>query len=240
MLNLLASIIENVMVFSLVTTIIVFEGAMKLFYIGFVIIAKLGLLSSIHINSYLDTITEKHLYVLVILALNVFVPYAVYHYLFKGSTVATNNVIDLTESDNDEEKDEKDEKEEKEEDNNEQSEESDDEEETNDEFYLMEKGVIHYEDYNQLLFDSAIDIWKTGDKKWYYKKNEHNIKYIIAQLLPVELKESNELFLQYKGKFITTIPDDIRNELIIARNNNPYIYKLIDRVYKKIKNSYKY
>jgi hypothetical protein len=107
--------------------------------------------------------------------------------------------------------------------------------------------IITDDEYNQLLFDAVIHIWKKYQtqtqndepSQWYHKVNEEDVKYIIGELLPDRLLEQNRLFVEYKGQLITTVPDDIYNELVVARKNRLHISNIIKGVYKKIKNSYR-
>ena len=103
-----------------------------------------------------------------------------------------------------------------------------------------EKMVLLTDDeYNQLLFDSTIHIWKKyGRTKWYYKKNEEDIKYIISQSLPERLMISTNLFMEYKGKPIYMVAENIEDDLIDARQLRPSINVIIREIYKIIKNSY--
>ena len=95
------------------------------------------------------------------------------------------------------------------------------------------------DEYNQLLFDSTIHIWKKyGRTKWYYKKNEEDIKYIISQSLPERLMISTNLFMEYKGKPIYMVAENIEDDLIDARQLRPSINVIIREIYKIIKNSY--
>jgi hypothetical protein len=140
--------------------------------------------------------------------------------------VSNTVVIDLTEEETEEET-----KEETEEET---------EEETDD--YQYKKKLISDDDYNQLLFESSIHIWKkyaNKTSKWYSKTNEADIKYIISQLLPINIKITNDLFMKYKGVLLDRVPYNDYEDVLMARELRPSIYNLINDIYNKIKNSYK-
>lgn len=243
MFSIVISTIDHIICFILVALLIAIECTIELYYLGCIALIK----QAIILNDYIESsnlFSDLNFYIGLTIVLNLSAFYLVHKYVIidnnnnpasvstpteqttmsSHETTQTNEpeIIDLTESTCSE--------------SNESCISS-----IENNISGINKDMITDDEYNQLLFDSAIEIWKNyPNEKWYLKSNEKHIKYIISQNLPVDLKESNELFTKYKGKLLSTIADDIHIDLSIARNNNPHIYKLINGIYKKIKNNYKY
>jgi hypothetical protein len=233
-----------------------FEIAYTILYIsGFIIYCTVKItIDIIDIIQKYNLFTELNLYLTIIVLLFLTIIY----WLYENNGNKENNrntklpiiiippvsnqiIIDLTGEDNDDEKsDEKS-------DENEQNEDDEKPSDTSDEtdVYLDKNKVITDDDYNQLLFDSSIHIWKKYSNtkttnKWYFKKNEADVKYIISQLLPIDIKIANDLFIKYKGMSLDKVPPNKYEDVWMARELRPSIYNVINEVYNKIKNSYKY
>jgi ABC-type Zn2+ transport system substrate-binding protein/surface adhesin len=146
-------------------------------------------------------------------------------------------IIDLTNCDDDDDDDDDDE------DYVEEADDEADDVEEDDEDDEDEIEDIDTNEYNKMLFNSVLYIWKKYDydtKEWYYKKNEQEIKHIIATFLPNRFIELNDLFHEYKGQNIRTIQDiDLKKQLIFAREKRKMIYDIINDIYNNIKCNYK-
>ena len=65
------------------------------------------------------------------------------------------------------------------------------------------------------------------------------MKNIIKEQLPERLQILNDYFVQYKGKRLASLSQDIKEKVKKARDLHPKIYKIVNDIYDHIKITYR-